>query len=70
MEKDSYGVMPFYGRYGYFSIADDRLVRVVQGRIGFAEPALVITYREGRRTRRHDVDLYFAKIDGKWMILR
>jgi hypothetical protein len=70
MEKEAYTVRPFYGRYGYFSTADDRLVKVVQGRIGFPEPALVITWREGRRTLRHDLDLYFAKIDGKWVILR
>ncbi|MDR2314353.1 MAG: hypothetical protein LBE02_07440 [Spirochaetaceae bacterium] len=70
MEKEAYTVRPFYGRYGYFSTADDRLVKVVQGRIGFPEPALVITYREGRRTLRYDLDLYFAKIDGRWVILR
>ncbi|MDR2209927.1 MAG: hypothetical protein LBO65_00460 [Spirochaetaceae bacterium] len=70
MEKEAYTVHPFYGRYGYFSTADDRLVKIVQGRIGFPEPALVITYREGRRTRRHDLDLYFARIDGRWVILR
>jgi hypothetical protein len=70
MEKEAYTVRPFYGRYGYFSTADDKVVRLVQGRIGFPEPALVITYREGRRTVRYDLDLYFAKIDGKWVIIR
>jgi hypothetical protein len=70
MEKEAYTVRPFYGRYGYFSTADDKVVRLVQGRIGFPEPALVITYREGRRTVRYDLDLYLAKIDGQWVIIR
>jgi hypothetical protein len=73
MEKEAYAVRPFsyYGRYGYFSTADDRVVRLVQGRIGFPEPVLVITYRnEARRTARYDLDLYFVKIDGKWIIIR
>jgi hypothetical protein len=73
MEKEAYAVRPFayYGRYGYFSTADDRIVRLVQGRIGFPEPVLVITYRnEARRTARYDLDLYFAKISGKWVIIR
>jgi hypothetical protein len=73
MEKEAYAVRPFayYGRYGYFSTADDRVVRLVQGRIGFPEPVLVITYRnEARRTARYDLDLYFAKIDGRWIIIR
>ncbi|MDR2702114.1 MAG: hypothetical protein LBB72_06765 [Spirochaetaceae bacterium] len=70
MEKEAYAIRPFSGRYGYFSTADDRVVRVIQGRIGFPEPALVITWREGRNTRRWDLELYFAKIDGKWVIIR
>jgi hypothetical protein len=70
MEKEAYAVRPLTGRYGYFSTADDKVVRLVQGRIGFPEPALVITYRDGRRTVRYDLDLYLAKIDGKWVIIR
>jgi hypothetical protein len=70
MEKEAYAVRPLAGRYGYFSTADDKVVRLVQGRIGFPEPALVITYRDGRRTVRYDLDLYLAKIDGKWVIIR
>jgi hypothetical protein len=70
MEKGAYAVRPFSGRYGYSSTADDRVVRVIQGRIGFPEPALVVTWREGRTTLRWDIELYFAKIDGKWVIIR
>jgi hypothetical protein len=70
MEKEAYAVRPFSGRYGYYSTADDRVVRVIQGRIGFPEPAMVITWREGKRTLRWDLELYFARIDGKWVIIR
>jgi hypothetical protein len=70
MEKEAYAVRPFYGRYGFFSAADDRVIRVVQGRVGFPEAALSITYREDRKAARYDLDLYLAKIDGKWLIIR
>ncbi|MDR2768370.1 MAG: hypothetical protein LBB82_08620 [Treponema sp.] len=70
MGKDRYAVQPFWGRYNFQSTANDRLVKTMQGRIGFPEPALVLTYREDGRTRRYEIDLYFAKIDGKWVILR
>jgi len=70
MEKEAYAVRPFSGRYGYYSTADDRVVRVIQGRIGFPEPALVLTWREAKKTSRWDMELYFAKIDGKWVIIR
>jgi hypothetical protein len=70
MEKDGYAIKAFSGRYSYFSTADDRVVRLVQGRIGFPEPALVVTWRDGRAARRWELDLYFAKIDGKWVIIR
>jgi len=70
MEKEAYAVRPFGGRYGFYSTADDRVVRVIQGRIGFPEPALVLTWRESKRTLRWDLELYFAKIDGKWVIIR
>jgi hypothetical protein len=70
MEKETYTVRPFSGRYGYFSTANDRVVRVVQGRIGFPEPTLGITWRDGRTTQRWELELYFAKIDGKWVIIR
>jgi len=70
MRREGYAVRPFSGRYGYFSTADDRVVRVVQGRIGFPEPILVVTWRQGGTTHRWDMDLYFAKIDGTWVIIR
>ncbi|GHV85622.1 hypothetical protein AGMMS50230_12300 [Spirochaetia bacterium] len=70
MNKEAYAVRPFTGRYSFFSIADGRAVRLVQGRIGFPEPALVINYRENGKAARYDLDLYFAKIDGKWVIIR
>jgi len=70
MGKDNYTVSPPTRRNSYSSTADDRVVRVTQGRIGFPEPALVITWKEGRATRRWDMELYFAKIDGNWVIIR
>jgi hypothetical protein len=70
MEKDRFAVQPLFGRYNFQSTANDFLVKAMQGRIGFPEPALVLTYREGGRTRRYEVDLYFAKIDNAWVILR
>jgi len=70
MGKEAYAVRPFSGRYGYYSTADDRVVRVIQGRIGFPEPALVFTWREGKNSHRWDLELYFAKIDGNWVIIR
>jgi hypothetical protein len=42
----------------------------MQGSLGFPEPALVMTYRENRRTLRYDLDVYFAKIGGRWVIVR
>ena len=69
MGKDGYTVL-FNGRNSYFSAADDRAVRLGQGRIGFPEPALIITWKDGRTASRWDMDLYFAKIDGKWVIIR
>ena len=69
MDKPGYSVL-FNGRNSYFSAAEDRAVRLGQGRIGFPEPALIIVYREGRNTVRWTMDLYFAKIDGKWVIIR
>ena len=70
MARDAYTVRPLSGRYSYAAVADGRAVRLTQGRVGFPEPALVVSFREGGRTLRHDVDLYFAKIDGKWLIIR
>jgi len=70
MGKEGYAVTPATRRYSYSSTADDRVVRVNQGRVGFPEPALVITWKEGRATRRWDMELYFAKIDGNWVIIR
>jgi hypothetical protein len=70
MDKEGYAVRPFSGRYSFFAVAEGRAVRLIQGRIGFPEPALVITCREGGRTVRYDLDLYFAKIDGVWVIIR
>lgn len=69
MAKSGYTVY-FNGRNSFFSAAEDRAVRLGQGRIGFPEPALIVTYREGRTTERWTMDLYFAKIDGKWVIIR
>ena len=69
MEKEGYTVF-FSGRNSFFSAADDRAVLLGQGRIGFPEPALIITWRDGRRTNRWTMDLYFARIDGNWVIIR
>jgi len=69
MGKEGYTVY-FNGRNSYFSAVDDRAVRLGQGRIGFPEPALIITWREDRKTVRWDMELYFAKIDGEWIIIR
>ena len=69
MDKTGYTVS-FNGRNSYFSAADDKAVRLGQGRIGFPEPALIITWRESGRTTRWTMDLYFAKIDGTWVIIR
>lgn len=70
MEKEAYAVRPMSGRYSFSTTMDDKLVRVVMGRPATPEAALGITYREGRNSRRYDLDLYFAKIDGKWVIIR
>jgi hypothetical protein len=69
VEKPGYTVT-FNGRNSYFSAAEDRAVRLGQGRIGFPEPAIVITWKEGGKTMRWTMELYFAKIDGKWVIIR
>jgi hypothetical protein len=68
--REAFAVRPLYSRYNFQSTAADRLVKVMQGSLGFPEPALVMTYRENKRTRRYDLDLYFAKIGGKWLIVR
>jgi len=70
MEKENYTVRPHSWRFSYSSTADDRVVRITQGRIGFPEAALVITWKEKGVTRRFDQELYFSKIDGKWVIIR
>ena len=69
MEKADFAVF-FNNRSSYFSVAEDRVVRLGQGRIGFPEPALIITWKEGRNTLRWTMDLFFAKIDGNWVIIR
>ena len=69
MGKTGYAIV-FNGRNSFFSAADDKAVRLGQGRIGFPEPALIITWREARGTGRWTMDLYFAKIDGVWVIIR
>jgi hypothetical protein len=69
-KREAFAVRPLYTRYSFQSTADGRLVKVMQGSISFPEPALVATYRENRRTARYDLDLYFAKVDGKWIIVR
>ena len=69
MDKPGYTII-FNGRNSFFTAADDRAVRLGQGRIGFPQPALIISYREGRSTARFELELYFAKIDGKWVIIR
>jgi hypothetical protein len=69
-QKDSYTVRPPGSRFFYSSTADDRVVQVRQGRIGFQEAALVITWKEKGAAKRFDQELYFSKIDGKWVIIR
>ena len=69
MDKPGYTVS-FSGRDSFFSVADDRAVLLAQGRIGFPEPAIIISWREGGRTVRWVMDLYFAKINGEWVIIR
>lgn len=70
MEKPGFTVLPFYGGYTFHSTADDRFVKVMQGRVGFPEPAVVVEYRDDSGKVRHEHDLYFAKIDGRWVIIR
>ena len=69
MGKTGYTVS-FNGRNSFFSAAGDKAVRLGQGRIGFPEPAIIITWRESGRTVRWTMELYFAKIDGEWVIIR
>lgn len=70
MEKPGFTVLPLYGGYTFHSTADDRLVKVMQGRAGFPEPAVIVEYREGGVKVRREHDLYFAKINGRWAIIR
>lgn len=69
-QKDGYTVRPHSWRFVYSSTMDDRVVRVTQGRIGFPEAALVITWKEKGGSGRFDQELYFSKIDGRWVIIR
>ena len=69
MSKEGYTVV-FSGRNSFSSVADDRVVRLGQGRLAFHEPAIIINYRENRRSERFTMELYFAKIDGNWVIIR
>jgi len=69
MTKTGYSVY-YTQRNSFFSAVEDRAVRLGQGRISFPEPALIITYRESGKSIRWIMDLYFAKIDGKWVIIR
>jgi len=69
MAKEGFTVV-FDGRNRFHSVAEDRAVRLGQGRIGFHEPALIFSFRENRRTERWNMELYFAKIDGNWVIIR
>ncbi|MDR1931046.1 MAG: hypothetical protein LBQ44_10530 [Treponema sp.] len=68
--REAFTVRPLYSRYNFQSAAAGRLVKVMQGSLGFPEPALIMSYRENRRTLRYDLDLYFAKIGGRWVIVR
>ncbi|MDR0447101.1 MAG: hypothetical protein LBH07_00360, partial [Treponema sp.] len=56
-----------YGRFSFSSFADDRVVRLVQGPIRELRPALIIN---SRGNSQWEMELYFAKIDGKWVIIR
>jgi hypothetical protein len=70
MEKPDFAVLPLNGHYSFHPVANGRLVKVMQGRTGFPEAALVLEYRDGGKKARYEQDLYFAKIDGRWVILR
>jgi hypothetical protein len=59
-----------YSKFNFLLTADNLLIRVVQGRVGFPEPAIIMTYRENNRTVQRSLDLYFAKIGGRWTIVR
>lgn len=71
INRTDFSVRPLNGHYSFLSVADDRLVKVMQGRVGFPEAAIILEYRDdnGRRAR-HEQDLYFAKINGTWIIIR
>ncbi|MDR2143140.1 MAG: hypothetical protein LBP29_02075, partial [Treponema sp.] len=71
INRTDFSVRPLNGHYSFFSTADDRLVKVTQGRVGFAEPAIILEYRDdGGKKLHYEQDLYFAKIDGAWVIIR
>jgi hypothetical protein len=71
MNRADFGVRPLNGHYSFLSTADDRLVKVKQGRVGFPEAAIILEYRDaGGKKARYEQDLYFAKIDGSWVIIR
>ncbi|MDR0402306.1 MAG: hypothetical protein LBH35_01810 [Treponema sp.] len=71
INKADFSVRPLNGHYSFLSTADDRLVRVMQGRVGFPEPAIIMEYRDDSGKKiRYEHDLYFAKIDGSWVIIR
>lgn len=62
---------PPNGRYVFLSTMNGRLVKVTQGSVAFPLPALILEYRDDKGRRiRYDIDLYFAKINGVWLIVR
>ena len=70
MEKPEFTVPPVNGHYSFHPVANGSLVKVMQGRTGFPEAALVLEYRDGGKKAQYEQNLYFAKIDGRWVILR
>jgi hypothetical protein len=71
MNRADFSVRPLNGHYSFLSTADDRLVKVMQGRVGFPEAAIILEYRDDNgKKARHEQDLYVAKIDGSWVIIR
>jgi hypothetical protein len=71
MNRADFTVRPLNGHYSFLSTADDRLVKVMQGRVGFPEAAIILEYRDSNgKKARYEQNLYFAKTGGSWVIIR
>jgi hypothetical protein len=69
--QNDFAVRPLSGHYSFHSMLADKVVKVTQGATGFPQPAIVITYKDaGGKAGAENINLYFAKINGKWVIIR